>query len=297
MRRKFIFKEILKKIFLTFRLDPDKLIQRLNKWSIRAALSENGLSGLAERLRKIVPDISGQESTQGGLNDCSEIKRRLLQAFQCSLMFKAIEYLSPGNLTVVDIGDSAGTHMLYLKELAKDKFNINSISVNLDPRAIEKIKARGLMAILCRAEDLDLGAREVDLLISFEMVEHLHNPAVFFRRLAKKSTCNKLVITVPYMKRSRVGLSHIRNGSKKTIFAEEEHIFELSPEDWALLMLHSGWRVTYGKSYYQYPRKWPVISQILAAYWRKTDFEGFWGAILEKDTTFSDCYQDWQDYV
>lgn len=96
------------------------------------------------------------------------------------------------------------------------------------------------------------------------------------------------------MKNSRVGLCHIRNRSDKVIFAEEEHIFELSPEDWTLLMLHSGWKIIYSKIYYQYPRKWPIISELLKLYWRKNDFEGFWGAILEKDLRFSDQYQDWE---
>ena len=289
-------KLFLKKMLITFGCDPKRLSQRFNKWSIRLALRENGFSSLVGKLRKIVPDISHQESSEKDVfNDYWEIKRRALQAFQCDLMLMVLGLLRSEKLTVVDIGDSAGTHMLYLKELAKDKFDIDTISVNLDHRAIEKIKARGLEAKLCRAEDLDLGEKKIDLFISFEMVEHLHNPAIFFRRLAKRSKCNKLVITVPYMKKSRVGLHNIRSGSEKILFAEEEHIFELSPEDWALLMLHSGWRVVNSKIYCQYPRKLPVISQILAFYWRKTDFEGFWGVVLEKDTTFSDRYQDWQE--
>ncbi|MFH1309101.1 MAG: hypothetical protein ABIH85_00305, partial [Candidatus Omnitrophota bacterium] len=77
--------------------------------------------------------------------------------------------------------------------------------------------------------------------------------------------------------------------------AEEEHIFELNPKDWALLFLHSGWRVKYSEIYYQYPRKWPVLSWLWAKFWKLTDYEGFWGAILEKDTTYSDCYQDWEE--
>ncbi|MEK7846841.1 MAG: methyltransferase domain-containing protein, partial [Nitrospinota bacterium] len=194
-----------------------------------------------------------------------------------------------------DIGDSAGTHMLYLKELTKGKFEIDTISVNLDPRAIKKIEARGLKAVLCRAEELDLGEKKVDLFTSFEMVEHLHNPAIFFRRIAKKSPCNRMVITVPYLKDSRVGLHHIRNKNGKIIFAEDEHIFELSPEDWVLLLLHSGWRVVHSEIYYQYPRRMPIMSQVFSWYWRNTDYEGFWGAILEKDTTLSDYYQDWED--
>jgi len=108
---------------------------------------------------------------------------------------------------------------------------VDTVGVNLDPRAIKKITARGQKAILCRAEELDLGDKSVDLFTSFEMVEHLHNPAIFFKRLAKRPGCEKLVITVPYLKQSRVGLYHARRDSSKDIYAEDEHIFELSPQD------------------------------------------------------------------
>lgn len=289
-------KKILKKIFKLAGIKPADFAQMISKWSIQSAFSRNGLGCLTEKLRKIVPDISNQqESEKGSFNDYWELKRRALQSFQCSMMFKALEHYSPsGKLTVVDIGDSAGTHMIYLKELTRGKFDIDTVSVNLDPRAIEKIKARGLSAVLCRAEEIDIGGKKIDLFASFQMVEHLHNPSIFFHRLAEKSSCNRMVMTVPYLKKSRVGLHHIRNRTGKIIFAEDEHIFELNPEDWTLLLLHSGWRVVYSEVYYQYPRRVPIISQMLSRYWRKTDFEGFWGAILEKDTTFSDYYQDWE---
>lgn len=57
-----------------------------------------------------------------------------------------------------------------------------TLSANLDPKAIERIRARGPKADLCRAEDLKLPEEKVDWLTSFEMVEHLHDPASFFRR-------------------------------------------------------------------------------------------------------------------
>ncbi|MCG2775791.1 MAG: class I SAM-dependent methyltransferase [Desulfobacterales bacterium] len=286
---------IIKKALTLFGMEPRVVYEKIGMWSLRAAVS-NGLSDLVEKLRTIVPDISNQESSEIDLfNDYWELKRRALQAFQCSLMLKFLDNVNSAELTVVDIGDSAGTHMLYLKELTKGRFNIDTISVNLDPRAIEKIKARGLKAIHCRAEELDLGEQYVDLFTSFQMVEHLHNPAIFFRRLAKKTKSNNILITVPYLKESRVGLHHIRYGTQKNVFAEEEHIFELNPQDWTLLFLHSGWKVVYSEIHYQYPRKWPIISPILKYFWKYSDFEGFWGAFLEKDTTFSDCYQDWED--
>lgn len=285
-------KDTLKKIGIT----PERICQRLAFYSLKCALAQQELNNLVIKLRKIVPDISNQESTtKENFNAYWEFKRRGLQSFQCSLMLRALKDCLKRDLTVVDIGDSAGTHMLYLKELTKGNFNVDTISVNLDHRAIEKIKARKLKAIQCRAEDLDLGERNVDLFTSFQMVEHLSNPAIFFRRLAKKSTCNRFVVTVPYLKRSRVGLYQVRNKSDKNLFAEDLHMFELNPQDWALLMMHSGWKVVYSKIYYQYPRRLPLISLLLALFWKKTDFEGFWGIILEKDTSISDLYQDWEE--
>jgi hypothetical protein len=185
--------------------------------------------------------------------------------------------------------------MLYLRELTKDRFSIDTISVNLDSKAIEKIRQRGFKAILCRAEELDLGGQHVDFYTSFQMVEHLHNPAIFFRRLAKRSKTNKMILSVPYLKDSRVGLHQIRYKTNKKIRAEEEHIFELSPQDWTLLFLHGGWKVIHSQFHYQYPQRWPVISLVLKLFWRYSDFEGFWGVILEKDTTVSDLYQDWDE--
>lgn len=290
-----MIKAIIKRIFIDLGLNLGKFKERLGKISIGLALSEIGLTNLTEDLRKIIPDISNQEeSIKDSFNDYWELKRRGLQAFQCKLMSEAIRDFSDRDITVVDVGDSAGTHMLYLKEFTRGRFNIDTLSVNLDQRAIDKIKARGLKALLCRAEDLNLNDKKIDLIVSFQMVEHLYNPAIFFRRLAKKTSSNRMAITVPYLRQSRVGLYNIRNKSNKTVFAEDEHIFELSPDDWTLLMLHSGWRVSYSKIYYQYPKRWPIFSQLLAWYWRQTDFEGFWGAILEKDTVLSDHYQDWE---
>ena len=253
--------QLVKKIFKALGIDAKLFNEKLGGWSIRRALYENGFNTLVQKLRDIVPDISDQESSEKEIfNDFWDIKRRSLQSFQCNLMLRALKYFSTGRIAVADIGDSAGTHMLYLRRLAGDEHDIDTLSVNLDPRAIKKIESRGLKAVKCRAEDPGLRGEKFDMIVSFQMVEHLHNPAIFFRRLAKNSVCNRLVITVPYVKSSRMGLHYVRlNNSRKAVFAEDVHVFELNPEDWSLLMLHSGWRVIYKKIYYQYPRNWPVI--------------------------------------
>jgi hypothetical protein len=275
------------------------ILHGLRLYSLRFAIKQQGMTCEIDELRRIVPDISEQESRQHTeFNEFYELKRRGMHAFQCRLMKKALGYLDKTDIIVVDIGDSAGTHMMYLAHLVGNKFNVETLSVNLDARAVAKIRSRGLKAILKRAEELqpeDFNGRSVDLFTSFEMVEHLHNPALFFRRLAKRNSCNLMVLTVPFLCNSRVGLHNVRHKNKEKIFAEDEHIFELSPSDWTLLFLHAGWRVKFSQIYYQYPRHIPFISYLLCRYWRSGDFEGFWGAILEKDTTYSDLYMDWED--
>ena len=197
-------KRTIKKGLDLFNVDSSNLYERIAFWSVVKAGKQQALRDLGNRLKQIVPDVSEQYSREyPNYSDFWEIKSRTIHAFQCSLMLKALESLAKKRLIVVDIGDSAGTHMLYLKELAKDRFNIETVSVNLDPRAIEKIKSRGLKAVLKRAEEInteDIGG-DVDVFTSFEMVEHLHNPTIFLYRIAKKTSCDIMVITVPYLKR------------------------------------------------------------------------------------------------
>lgn len=287
--------KIAKKSLSVINCDTVKLKERIAKWSLARAICQNKYVDLITRLRKIVPDISDQYTNMKCFNSYIEMKMRAQQAFQCSMMLEAIQMKPANKQLIADIGDSAGTHMRYLKELVDDGLDVETLSVNLDSDAIEKIKGKGLNAICCRAENLDVKGMNVDMYVMFQIVEHLHNPAIYFRHLAKRGNCDLAVVTVPYMKQSRVGCYSVRTGNVWNVNAEGEHIFELSPKDWTILMRHAGWKVIKSEVYYQYPRRWPVVSSFLKMFWRSSDFEGFWGAILQKETSISDLYQDWED--
>ena len=73
--------------------------------------------------------------------------------------------------------------------------------------------------------------------------------------------------------------------------AERTHIFELSDLDWNLIFRFSGWRIVYSQRYLQYPNKFP--ESLLKYLWRRIDFDGFYGVILEKDDSISLKYKDW----
>ena len=163
--------------------------------------------------------------------------------------------------------------------------------------AIKKVRDKGIDGIQSRAELLhehtDFKGR-VNIFLSYEMIEHLLDPISFLHKMSGKSECDYFVITVPYIKKSRVGLHQVRHPVNALPFnAETTHIFELSPEDWDLIFKFSGWEIVTSQRYTQYPKN--IINPLnLSKYlWRKLDFDGFYGVILRKDDTVSKRYLDW----
>ncbi len=286
-----MFKKIKRIINKKLYLDLDN-----RKSCVLKAVEEQKLIGLMDKLEEIVNDneIVNQYtniSPDSFLHTYWKIKIRAQHSFQISLVLKAAEMLNynQDKITIVDIGDSAGTHILYLRNLLR---NVRSLSVNLDLKAVDKIKKRGLEAVCCRAEELEKFNIKPDIFISFQMLEHLLSPIYFMKAMSDKSECKYFVITIPYRKISRTGFQFIRSNSLKNIYAENLHIFELSPEDWKLIFMFSGWKITYEQIYYQYPKN--GIYKYTKTAWHENDFEGFYGVILEKDDTYKKLYMDWE---
>src|SRR5574340_220958 len=130
-------KHALKNFLKTFNIDPSSLIQEVGYWSLNLALTQQGLKHLVKSLAEIVPDISDQYSGSEMQGPYWQLKIRAMHAFQTILMLKALAGLHRKRLTVVDIGDSAGTHMIYLTKLVGESIDLETISVNLDPKAVE----------------------------------------------------------------------------------------------------------------------------------------------------------------
>lgn len=269
-----------------------KAVERLAVRCIKSAARQQGLSRIVADLENIVPDISGQYSSRRLDSDYLVAKVRTQHAFQMSLVAKVIdEFKDP---VIVDIGDSSGTHLKYIKGLYPEKSGMRCLSVNLDEEAVKRIRASGIEAVKARAENVAEYNIDPDIFLSFQMLEHMMDPCNFLHALSRDTKAGYLVITVPYLRRSRVGLHHIRDGSKAIVNAETTHIFELDPEDWKLIALHSGWSVTIEKIYLQYPKF--SLFRAAAPLWRKFDFEGFYGMVLKRDDKWSSRYSDWQGY-
>ncbi|MBM3566520.1 MAG: hypothetical protein FJX42_10475, partial [Alphaproteobacteria bacterium] len=282
---------VLKQIAKSAGLDTTAIYQHLSAASIRAALRSQMLTETCDKLRSVIPDLRTQYTV--GFNEAEyrrywEIKMRGLHSWQVAFALKAIERIPRDKLTLADIGDSSGNHCLYIRSLAPPGKIARAISVNLDPVAVEKIKAKGGEAVLCRAEEMDLAGIRPDLFLSFETIEHLTDPVRFLHALAEKGSADWMLITVPYRRVSRFGGAHLRlpeDKMPKVMTAEDVHIYEFSPDDWMLLARFAGWHAVETSLYRQYPPR--GIWRLTAPLWRALDFEGFFGMVLTRDLSLA----------
>ncbi len=287
----------LKSIARSLGLDTRAIYQELSARSIRAAVEEQKLAPTFDRLRDIIPDLRDQYTIGFDPTEYQrywEVKMRGLHAWQVACALRAVGHIGAQNMILADIGDSSGNHARYIKELAgKDRVS-RVISVNLDPVAVSKIRDKGGDAVLSRAEEMDLDGVPPHLFLSFETIEHLTDPLRFLHRLATHGRTNHVLITVPYRKNSRFGGAHMRaseDSMPPSLTAEEVHMYEFSPEDWALLVRFAGWKIIFQDTYRQYPRRSPL--RILAPLWRHLDFEGFIAFFVEKDLNLARRYSGW----
>lgn len=288
-----------KSILGVFGVDPHAAAQSLLAASLDAAAHEQGLAELSERLRQVVPSLADQYTA--GFDPVEydrlwERKARHLHAFQITTALEVLEQIGGRDRVVVDIGDSSGNHAAYLKALDTVGRLAKVVSVNLDPVAVEKVRNKGGEAILCRAEEYRPAEGVVpDLYLSFEMLEHLSDPLRFLNSLATVGGAGHLVISVPYRRKSRFGgdlLRRAASGQPTTpLTAESLHLFELSPQDWALLAQLAGWRAERIRIYRQYPLRHPLAAT--RRLWERWDFEGFVALVLRRDPTLADRYRSW----
>jgi hypothetical protein len=292
--------KIIKGILSAFRVNTRSLYRNVLSWSINSAIKNQNLEKMCTDLRRIIPNIRSQ-FTHGfdkeDYEDYFEVKMRGMHAFQINACIEAVDYVHNRlnrPITIADVGDSSGYHLRYLKKIISGEKLGKSLSVNLDPVAIEKINTGGGEGILCKAEELDTINISPDLFMSFEMLEHLTDPVRFLHDIAKKGSADNFLISVPYRKNSQFGGVHLRlkgGDLPEKMTPEEVHIYEFSTDDWLLLAEFSGWKVVFTKIYWQYPRN--NIGRLMQPLWRSLDYEGFFVMFLERDSSLSKRYTGW----
>jgi len=260
------------------------LYDRFRIWSIESALKQQKLY----KTYQGIDDIIGQYTTSELDTAYLQTKVRGLHAFQKKLIDLAVsgQFIMSRNVdinTVVDLGDSSGRHLEYVADLVGYS-GVKYTGVNIDSEAVRRICDRGFNGVRNYIESFiskDMFDDPYDLVLMFETLEHLQNPIYILKSLNEvMGKSSRFIITVPYVRRSRVGLHHLKKrGESFKQPPEDIHLFELSPYDWGLLFEYTGWEVIYEQIYYQHPKGfcWP-----LKYYWRHFDFEGFYGVILKR---------------
>ena len=102
-------------------------------------------------INEIGVDLSKQYTKHTEMTEYLTLKMKNQQAFQISFTLKAIQWLEDNGiisinkrLSIVDVGDSAGTHMKYLRHRLEERYtDMETVSVNLDPVAVQKIRQGG----------------------------------------------------------------------------------------------------------------------------------------------------------
>ncbi len=227
------------------------LIGHLTIYSLKAALAEQNLFGFYKQVNQrllIIPDVGTELFRRYAM-----LKKRMQNAFQLKLVQMVV------GEEITDIGGTYCMSLLYKK----------ATIVNIDTEIVEEAKEKGLDAIRADIEDFDYPINEI--IWGFEVLEHLKNPVKVLERLS-----GTFVFAVPYLYQSRIGLK--RSKKSLPLTPANTHIFELSPKDWRMLFEFCGWKVAYDEIYLQYPKK----NILLKHFWRKYDFEGFYGGILRK---------------
>ncbi|MDO8282169.1 MAG: class I SAM-dependent methyltransferase [Thermodesulfovibrionia bacterium] len=264
----------------------------LSRAAVNRAVKENDeLSAIWGLSYNILPSLDEHYIT-ARLSEEESLRARLLICSQASFLRKVITVISENGQAVnnyLDIGDSDGSARILLKESMKN-VDIDTLGINLQPKAVEKMKQKGLEAECIDAMELSKQGRRYDIVSVFETLEHLPNPIGFLESI-HSIVNHRLAISVPLICKSRVSLRYLDDKwpGDKIPTIENIHVFELSPEDWSKIFLHCGWEIEFEKKVRQFPKK-GMLALLMKYTWRKISFEGYWFVSLKKNDEYRKRY-------
>lgn len=274
-------KRVIRRVFN--KLSSIAVITRVNQ--------DPDLKKFWQRSNEILPDLRDHYATDR-MSSEEALRARLLissQAYFLSEVMDELEQQGENFSTYADIGDSDGSVRLVLGDELRQN-GVSTLGVNIQEEAVAQMREAGLEA-LC-ADAMTLAERQVtfDLVSVFETLEHLPNPIGFLEEM-REITSSRLIISVPLIRKSRVSLSYLSpkwDPNKRATIANN-HVFELSPEDWEKLFKHSGWRIEYERRVKQFPNR-GILRAVMQWAWRKLSFEGYWLVCLKPDDTYKSRY-------
>lgn len=176
--------------------------------------------------------------SKGGLY---RFKRKLTYAFAFRLLRK---YLSKRqDLDVLEIGTGSG----FFLDFARDNFpNSRFSGIEYDERLLAESRLRSPNANLIQgnAEDFNVGLGKYDLIVSFQVIEHLYNPDSMLNNVRSHLKSDGLfLVTTPNL--SGLGARWMK---EKWHGYREDHVSLKGKEEWDRFIVSHGFTPLYSGS-------------------------------------------------
>lgn len=104
--------------------------------------------------------------------------RRKLEAMKVRAFAK---HLEPGSRRILDVGCGDGRFLSVLREFGSDEWSLSGIDI--DEGAVERAKRKGIDARTVRLEDFDPGEKRFDMIVLFQVIEHVSEPATMCAKI------------------------------------------------------------------------------------------------------------------
>lgn len=217
---------------------PASALDNLRAWVYRigAAAYRQRLSEDAE-----LASVAGEIDRYGSLashhayrtHQADDVNTQHLR-LQLALMIRALRRALHGRLlpsdTIIDVGDPDGV-MLALSAG-------RGVSINILPEAAQQVKRQGGQAIQADMERLPFADGSIDYIICCETLEHLENPILGLKELARVAR-KGIFVSIPHVEQTTIHADNYVPGAP----APENHVFEFSRSDFEKIATHAGLRI------------------------------------------------------
>lgn len=146
------------------------------------------------------------------------------------------------NASFLDAGDP---DRLVLRSIGSEK----GVSLNILDSCVKQILSAGGRPVKGDVQMTPFQDKSFDYALCFETLEHLENPILGLKELAR--VCNKKIfISIPWVEKTRIHeVNYMLNCPEV-----EQHVFEFSPADFAKVVTHAGLKITYYKEITIFPK-------------------------------------------
>jgi len=123
------------------------------------------------------------------------------------------------------------------------------ISLNILDPCVRQVMSVGGVPVKGDIQMMPFRDKSFDYVLCFETLEHLENPVLGLRELARVST-KKIFISIPWVEKTQIHENNYASDEP----AAENHIFEFDKKDFAKIVARADLKITYYKEINIFPK-------------------------------------------